>query len=56
MMWRCATPILTGVLALAWDATREALGAQSGAVVTDKCSLWSSEREYWSKTSGTRCR
>jgi len=46
-MW--GPPILTGVLATTWDVTREAHGVGSDVVRTDQHSMWSTEREHWSK-------
>src|SRR5882724_8025898 len=43
-----------GILAMTWDATWEAYGSGSGRVRTDQHSLWSPEREYWSKPSRTQ--
>jgi len=40
---------------MTWDVTREAHGVGLGRVGTDWCSLWSTEREYWSKP-GVVCR
>jgi len=52
MVWGHATPVLTEVLAMAWDVTREAHGAELGAVRINQQSLWNTEREYWSKPGG----
>jgi len=51
-IWGCTTPVLAEVMAMAWDAMREAHGVGLEAVGRDWCNLWSTKREYWSNPVG----